>query len=392
MSAKVAGLILAPLVVGATMIYGATHQDKTSALLGSTEGIFQVIRDNARAYAGFLDETEQAELVYIRGFARSLLDILYVNPDDVPHEDRINILELTFKKGGTSPLEDIKAALGPIANGVLAVGEPTDEEEPLLLMLGDDEVPDGYTRVDIEMSGGKELQILENEIDASDSESETNGVINTSVTPKLLLCIRSEDIQYTKQLTDYFQKDYFDANEQAAELAALKGNRPMLQRVEDYNAMNIFKTPDPSKSVSPLSVRQSGGNEVSITMHVIKPYIPLYVIKLSRIALYQYMAIHRPFGSWSWRWLFMDVAITLAMHAVLVSLDLMPFDLEAVLTDASFGMIVISCLTIIMNVVQPDGSDSNHEETVAKKIDTIVSHISPYVLLVPIPVWGMRDA
>ena len=135
MSAKVAGLILAPLVVGATMIYGATHQDKTSALLGSTEGIFQVIRDNARAYAGFLDETEQAELVYIRGFARSLLDILYVNPDDVPYDDRIKMLELTFNKGGTSPLKDIKAALGPIANGVLAVGEPSDKEEPLLLTM-----------------------------------------------------------------------------------------------------------------------------------------------------------------------------------------------------------------------------------------------------------------
>jgi hypothetical protein len=113
----------------------------------------------------------------------------------------------------------------------------------------------------------------------------------------------------------------------------------------------------------------------------ISTYLPIYIIKGARIALYQHLAATQALGSFSWKWLLADLILTIIVYTILSSIKYMPMSLELVLTDTSFGMIIISCATIGMNVLQPDTAHDN--PATAIRIDNIVSYASPWILAIP---------
>jgi hypothetical protein len=118
-------------------------------------------------------------------------------------------------------------------------------------------------------------------------------------------------------------------------------------------------------------------------------YLPLYIIKTIRVLLYQHLAKDRPLGSFSWRWLVVDIILTLIVYGALVGTGVSNLTLEAVLTDAGFGIIVITCLTVIMNMMQSDEVAGSPEA--AAEIDGIIAVASPWILLVPVGdiKWGI---
>jgi len=129
-------------------------------------------------------------------------------------------------------------------------------------------------------------------------------------------------------------------------------------------------------------IDHSRSNHDALTLDVAYSYVPLYIIKVSRIALYLHLANDQPMGPFSWRWLLADVVFTLIIHALLVGAGAMSWAPGDVLTDASFGMIVVTCATLIMNMSQ---SDAVLDDVYAGvRIDRIVANAVPWIMLVPV--------
>jgi hypothetical protein len=530
MSARIAGFILAPLVVGAAIIYSSTRPPSlllpevngrqtsdfninTAALSALFTSVVGSIKNGAGiigkgiikgakytaigiggAVAGSIgiggtvvagigagvtdlvvgtyniaQNDPGPQTVAMRAFMLALARVLYVNPDDVPPELIVKILQIKLNPTNANINDAINnmcallTEFGTDLTGVfkMAINDNFNNESyPLLLLhgpvknipnytivayLGDNYVEIGETtervlpakkyyieklkeKVQNFVADARQPQYLGLDSDSdSDSVSSSSESLSSSassassassVSPASpvsqvspvsaasaasLPSINARLVLYAKTDTDIeSHRGYFKDNQSTHDdqIVAIKQTVVRMRGTDIGIPNTIWRKTQISPNISqpplslPMPMQMRGGAHIArnsrhnhkiqappttLTMRAIYAYIPLYIIKGARIFLYKHLAKDQPLGPYSWRWILADIILTLLIYTILSSIGMMHFSVEAILTDASFGMVIITCATIIINMMQ------NTETTAtAVRIDNLIAQAMPWILSVPI--------
>ena len=516
MSANLAGVILAPLVVGAALIYASTRKPAlpesesnvksdfdisiwTNAIKKIASTVASGIGDGAKAVASGIGTGSKAfasgigtgikvigkgtlytvggvvalgtgitgallyglakpyrlfinnpgpQTVALRGFLLTLAQVLYVNPDDVPPELVLQILQIIIREPALNEnlLDDIKRLFvdfGVSIEGIIEIGTNELYNAPLVLRPGSIVKLEGYNVVAL-MKYDETIIHIEKIKGSFDSppQSQDEPLLpepsfidkvksyaienitdrlpsNSSIRTKIISALSNPESnnpnaarfvlyeRIPKPITDSINNKYFNENNiflnnHDAQVVLIKKAADNIYGTDGLlsSVTNTYKRK--SQTATPINLpplvggnnknkqcMQSGGRNINSAKQqetfssIVHTYLPLYVIKVVRVMLYQHLAREQPLGPFSWKWLAADVMLTIIVYALLSGAHCIPhMSLVTVLTDASFGMIVISCAAILMNILQ---SDEAHETSaVAIRIDRIMAHATPWIIAVPV--------